>query len=114
MAERDDGATERQESLHKDVTLNLRVLLAEDNEVNQVVGEGMLAALGCEATTVANGMEVLRVADAKDCDVILMDCQMPLMNGYEAAKAIRRRERERGKSSHSHHRPDGKRHERRS
>jgi CheY-like chemotaxis protein len=97
MAERDDGATEGQESLHEHAPLNLKVLLAEDNEVNQVVGEEMLAALGCEAKTVTNGMELLRVVDATECDVILMDCQMPVMNGYEAATTIRRRERKRGR-----------------
>ena len=82
----------------KKSALNLKVLLAEDNEVNQVVGEEMLAALGCKTTTVTNGMEVLRVLDTSDCDVVLMDCQMPLMNGYEAARAIRGREGETGTS----------------
>ena len=97
MGERENGAAEGKAASHEKIPLNLRVLLAEDNEVNQVVGEEMLAALGCQATTVTNGMEVLRVVDGTDCDVILMDCQMPFLNGYEAARAIRRRERERGK-----------------
>jgi signal transduction histidine kinase/CheY-like chemotaxis protein len=76
--------------------LNLNILLAEDNEVNQVVSEEMLSFLGCKTITVANGLEVLRAFDTKDFDVILMDCQMPLMNGYEATRAIRKRESELG------------------
>ena len=66
-----------------------RVLMAEDNPVNQEVGRAMLAALGCEFDLVNNGRKVLEAVRSTHYDLILMDCQMPEMDGYEAAAQIR-------------------------
>ena len=66
-----------------------KVLLAEDNPVNQQVGEAMLAKLGIAVRFAANGEEAVRLAQAEAFDLILMDCHMPIMDGYEASTAIR-------------------------
>ena len=69
--------------------LGLRVLLAEDNPVNQKVAVHMLEGLGCRVRTAFNGNEVLRAFKEDQPEVILMDVQMPEMDGYEATAAIR-------------------------
>ena len=73
----------------------LRILIAEDNPVNQVVARGLLRKLGYDADVVVDGSEVLPALRALRYDVILMDCQMPGMDGYETAQAIREFERQR-------------------
>ncbi len=69
--------------------LGLRVLVAEDNHVNQVIVTKMLSLLGCEAVVVENGKLALEAVKKGDFDCVLMDCQMPVMDGYTAAKEIR-------------------------
>ncbi len=74
----------------------LRVLVAEDNAVNQQVAVGMLERAGHEATVAANGREVLALLEKEAFDVVLMDVQMPEMDGLETTAAIRERERATG------------------
>jgi len=66
------------------------VLLVEDNPVNQLVAQAMLVDLGLQVTLANNGAEAIELVGARDFDLVLMDCQMPVMDGYEATAAIRR------------------------
>ena len=90
----EDGATERMPpaaNVPPD-PLGSRVLLAEDNPVNQLVARALLARLGCEVEVAASGEEAVRMLQDCRFDVVLMDCMMPGLDGYEATAEIRRRE----------------------
>jgi PAS domain S-box-containing protein len=69
-----------------------RVLVAEDSPVNQIVAARALERCGCSGDVVGNGVEALEALGTRSYAAVLMDCQMPEMDGYEAAKELRRRE----------------------
>ena len=79
-------------SLVQESSGTLRILLAEDNIVNQLVTCRLLEKLGHAVTVAANGREVLAFLDQRDFDLVLMDVQMPEMDGFEATAAIRVKE----------------------
>ncbi|SEJ00871.1 ATP-binding protein [Pseudomonas sp. NFR16] len=66
-----------------------RILLVEDNPVNQLVAKGMLGKLGCEVVVSGNGAEALQQLEHGSFELVLMDCNMPVMDGYEATRLIR-------------------------
>jgi len=82
--------TASQENTHPQ--LNAKILLAEDTAVNQEVAVTMLSWLGCETQVAANGQLAVEAFAANKFDLILMDCQMPVLDGYSATAAIRKRE----------------------
>jgi CheY-like chemotaxis protein/anti-sigma regulatory factor (Ser/Thr protein kinase) len=76
----------------------LRVLLTEDNAVNQKLAVGVLTKLGCTVTVAENGRQAVAATETQDFDMVLMDVQMPEMDGFAATDAIREREQ----STHTH------------
>ena len=81
------------------------VLVVEDNEVNRMIARQVLLSLGVEVIEAADGAEALDVLEDQSVDLVLMDCQMPVMDGYVATRAIREREASKAgaacRSSHS-------------
>jgi CheY-like chemotaxis protein len=75
----------------------LRVLLAEDNAVNQKLAVGVLTKLGCHVTVAENGRQAVAACEAQGFDVVLMDVQMPEMDGLEATETVRQREQASGR-----------------
>jgi signal transduction histidine kinase/DNA-binding response OmpR family regulator len=71
---------------------HLSVLLVEDNMVNRTLALEMLQRLGCDAMHAGNGVEALDALEKQDFDVVLMDCQMPVMDGFIATRKLRERE----------------------
>lgn len=66
-----------------------RVLLAEDHPINQIVARQLLASLGVEVTVARNGQEAVDTGAKTRFDLVFMDCQMPLVDGYEATRRLR-------------------------
>jgi signal transduction histidine kinase/CheY-like chemotaxis protein len=73
-------------------TAGLAVLLVEDNPVNQLVATRLLEKEGCSVDVAANGLEAVHHADRRAYDLVLMDCHMPVMDGFEATRRIRAKE----------------------
>jgi CheY-like chemotaxis protein len=71
--------------------LNMAVLVVEDNMINRRLAEKLLDKFGCLHVSAENGLEAIACADSLMFDVILMDCQMPIMDGYTATTELRAR-----------------------
>jgi len=74
---------------HRGSLSSVRVLVAEDNVVNQRVAMEMLKRLGCKTDAVANGLEVIRALERIHYDIVFMDCNMPELDGFGATSTIR-------------------------
>jgi len=69
--------------------LKTRVLVADDNRVNLKVADAMLVKLGCEVTLASSGKQAIAILESSPFDLILMDCHMPEMDGFDASRTIR-------------------------
>ena len=67
-------------------------MVVEDNEVNRMIAREILGSFGLHVVEATDGAEAIDVLSREPVDLVLMDCQMPVMNGYEATKIIRHRE----------------------
>jgi len=89
----------------EDTELEGKVLLVEDNPINQKVATHMLAALGLTVDAVANGEDALAALAKKSYGLVLMDCQMPVLDGYETTRRIRKQEESSVRSEAINHIP---------
>jgi PAS domain S-box-containing protein len=96
-ADTDASTADSAEREHPEALPCLRVLAAEDNAINQLVLRTMLQQAGVDPTIVADGREAVEAWSQADWDLILMDIQMPEMDGLTATRVIRQRERETGR-----------------
>ncbi len=76
---------------------SLTVLIVEDNAVNQMVIDELLRGFGHKTFLAENGQQALELVAAGNIDLVLMDCQMPVMDGFEATRRLRDREAEQGR-----------------
>ena len=79
--------------------MNCTVLLVEDNAVNRLLATTMLESLGCTVLSAENGEEGVAVWRRTPCDIVLMDCQMPVLDGYDATRRIRSEEANRERNA---------------
>ena len=83
-------------ALDSDALLSGDVLLVDDNDINRMIAREVLLSLGLQVREAVDGAEALKALEAQAADLVLMDCLMPVMDGYDAAREIRKREAESG------------------
>ncbi len=83
------GGTAQHESFPATIRKNCRILVVEDDEINRVYIQALLARLGQQCYLVENGLEAVEALEREAYDLVLMDCRMPVMNGFEATARIR-------------------------
>ncbi|MBX3354698.1 MAG: PAS domain S-box protein [Phycisphaeraceae bacterium] len=88
-------AVDSRHAVARTASRSLHLLLVEDNEINQVVARELLEQIGHRCAVAPNGRAALEAIERESFDAVLMDCQMPEMDGFEATREIRRREAER-------------------
>jgi signal transduction histidine kinase/ActR/RegA family two-component response regulator len=84
-----DYTPESSDVQDEEVMVHARILLAEDNAINQEVASAMLESVGCEIVAVENGEQALQALQDSRFDLVLMDCQMPTMDGFKATRKLR-------------------------
>ncbi|MGB5454863.1 MAG: ATP-binding protein [Gammaproteobacteria bacterium] len=89
---RPDTVSEANGVPDEEVMLNARILLAEDNAINQDVASAMLESVGCKVVVVDDGQQVLQALKNSQFDLVLMDCQMPVMDGFKATRQLRQQQ----------------------
>ena len=91
------GSSDAQsKNTHKEATVRLhgaKILLVDDNDLNQEYMRELLEMIDIAVETASNGQEALNLLAKQDFDGVLMDCQMPVMDGYEATRQIRKQEK---------------------
>jgi signal transduction histidine kinase/DNA-binding NarL/FixJ family response regulator len=83
-----------------DCRFTASVLVVEDYPANQLLAKRFLEAVGCQVYIANNGLEAVEALKEQDYDIVFMDCQMPVMDGYQATRVIRRFESETGTAKH--------------
>ncbi|PXA04982.1 hypothetical protein DDZ13_03175 [Coraliomargarita sinensis] len=82
------------DGIEKIATHSIPVLLVDDNQVNKKLGETILNRLGCSVSLASNGMEAIEMLKSQHFDIVFLDCQMPILDGYETTRKIRQLEAE--------------------
>jgi two-component system sensor histidine kinase/response regulator len=77
------------DSVRQPIRFNARILVVEDNTTNQFVAKCLLKGFGIQADITANGEEAIKALETLSYDLVFMDCQMPVLDGYDATKRIR-------------------------
>lgn len=89
--DQDSLVKEKVVSVSKPLSSNAKILLVEDNPINQMVAQKMLEKAGFKSTLANNGVEALTILGEQVFDLVLMDCQMPEMDGFDATREMRQR-----------------------